>query len=76
MEDQKRVVVINGQNHKGSTYQIGKMLADHLAEQDEITEFFLPKDLNHFCIGYYSCMKDLSSCPFFAEKQVIADAME
>ena len=27
-----KVVVINGQNHKGSTYHIGKMLADNLAD--------------------------------------------
>ena len=71
-----KVVVINGQNHMGSTYHIGKMLADHLTNQDEITEFFLPKDLNHFCLGCYSCMKDLSACPFYEEKKIIADAME
>lgn len=70
------IVVINGQNHKGSTYHIGKMLADLLADQDHITEFFLPRDLNHFCLGCYSCMKDLSTCPFFEEKEIIADAME
>ena len=35
--------MINGQNHKGSTYHIGKMLADKLG--GEVTEFFLPKDL-------------------------------
>lgn len=75
-EERMRVVVIHGQNHKGSTYQIGKLLADHLADQEEITEFFLPRDLNHFCLGCYSCMKDLSSCPFWAEKKIIADAME
>lgn len=70
------IVVINGQNHKGSTYHIGKLLADQLADQDYITEFFLPRDLNHFCLGCYSCMKDLSACPFYEEKKIIADAME
>ena len=29
--------MINGQNHKGSTYHIGKMLADKLAEKIRIT---------------------------------------
>ena len=29
--------MINGQNHKGSTYHIGKMLADKLG--GEVTEF-------------------------------------
>ena len=28
--------MINGQNHKGSTYHIGKMLADKLAEKQEL----------------------------------------
>ncbi len=71
-----KVVVINGQNHKGSTYHIGKLLADNLTDQDSITEFFLPRDLNHFCLGCYSCMKGLTICPFFEEKKIIADAME
>ena len=46
-----KVVVINGQNHKGSTYHIGKLLADNLTDQDSITEFFLPRDLNHFTLA-------------------------
>ena len=44
-----KIAMINGQNHKGSTYHIGKMLADKLG--GEVTEFFLPKDFGHFCIG-------------------------
>lgn len=28
-----KIAMINGQNHKGSTYHIGKMLADKLAEK-------------------------------------------
>jgi multimeric flavodoxin WrbA len=70
------IVVINGQNHKGSTYHIGRMLADMLAKKDEITEFFLPRDLNHFCLGCYSCIEDETKCPFWNEKKVILDAME
>lgn len=71
-----KIVIINGQNHKGSTYNIGINLAHKLANDDEITEFFLPCDLNHFCLGCYSCMKDLSICPYYDEKKIIADAME
>lgn len=70
-----KAVIINGQNHKGSTYNIGIGLAEKLADKDEITEFFLPRDLNHFCLGCYSCMKDMTICPYYAEKKVIADAM-
>ena len=71
-----KTVIINGQNHKGSTYNIGIMLAEKLARDDEITEFFLPRDLNHFCLGCYSCMKDITLCPYYDEKKIIADAME
>ena len=63
-----RVVTINGQNHKGSTYHIGRMLADRLAAEGELTEFFLPRDLNHFCVGCYACIEDVERCPFFLEK--------
>lgn len=70
-----KTVIINGQNHKGSTYNIGINLANKLADESEITEFFLPRDLNHFCLGCYSCIKDISSCPYYDEKKTIADAM-
>lgn len=71
-----KIVIINGQNHKGSTYHIGTSLAHKLAGDDEIAEFFLPRDLNHFCLGCYSCINDLTNCPYYDEKKIIADAME
>ncbi len=71
-----KIVMIHGQNHKGSTYHIGKMLAEKLASERDITEFFLPRDLNHYCLGCYTCMEDEAKCPFFEEKKVIAKAME
>lgn len=71
-----KITIIHGQNHKGSSYHIGRMLAEKLADKQEITEFFLPKDLNHFCLGCYSCLADETNCPYYSEKKVIADAME
>ncbi|MDD6042749.1 MAG: NAD(P)H-dependent oxidoreductase [Eubacteriaceae bacterium] len=71
-----KTVIINGQNHKGSSYNIGNILAHKLADDSEITEFFLPRDLNHFCLGCYACMEDLKKCPFYEEKEKIANAME
>ena len=71
-----KITVINGQNHKGSTYNIGRMLAESLAAGDEISEFFLPRDLNHFCLGCYQCIEDVRRCPFYPEKKPILDAME
>ncbi len=69
-----KIVLIHGQNHKGSSYHIGRMLADKLS--GEVTEFFLPKDLNHFCAGCYGCIEDESRCPFYAEKSRIMEAVE
>lgn len=70
-----KIVLINGQNHKGSTYHIGRMLAESFSQSD-ITEFFLPRDLEHFCTGCYSCIVNEESCPFYAEKIRIMDAVE
>ncbi len=71
-----KIVTINGQNHKGCTYHIGRILADKLAKPEDITEFFLPRDLNHFCLGCYRCVEDETLCPFWDEKKRILDAME
>lgn len=39
-------------------------------------EFFLPKDLNHFCLGCYSCIEGRDKCPFWEEKKSIDDAIK
>ncbi len=71
-----KIVLIHGQNHKGSSYHIGRMIADKIKCEKEITEFFLPKDMNHFCTGCYSCIDDDSKCPFYFEKHRIMEAAE
>lgn len=70
-----KIVLIHGQNHEGSTYHIGRMLAESFSQSD-ITEFFLPRDLEHFCVGCYSCIVNEESCPFYQEKKRIMDAVE
>lgn len=70
------IVIIYGQSHKGSSYHIGRMLIDKINADKEITEFFLPRDLNHFCTGCYRCIKDDTACPFYGEKQNIMNAVE
>ena len=57
-----KVVLIHGQNHKGSSYHIGRMIADKMQGTNEIIEFFLPRDLNHFCLGCYNCIEDDACC--------------
>ena len=44
-----KIVLIHGQNHKGSSYHIGRMIADKISGENEIAEFCPPKELNHFC---------------------------
>ena len=44
-----KTVIISGQNHKGSTYHIARMLADKIG--GETKEYFLPKDFGEFCVG-------------------------
>jgi multimeric flavodoxin WrbA len=71
-----KVVIIHGQNHKGSSYHIGRMIIDKLDQSKEIKEFFLPKDLNHFCLGCYKCIEDDTACPFYNDKRVIMESIE
>ena len=70
-----KIVVINGQNHQGSTWHIGKMLTDKISGEKQITEYFLPRDLNHFCLGCYQCLSGDSKCPFYTEKSGIMQAI-
>ncbi|MBO4637107.1 MAG: NAD(P)H-dependent oxidoreductase [Clostridiales bacterium] len=69
-----KITLVHGQNHKGSSYTIGRMLAEKFDGAD-IEEFFLPRDLEHFCLGCYSCIEDESRCPFYAEKKKILDSV-
>ena len=70
-----KVVMIHGQNHKGSTYNIGRKIANKIGTE-EIVEYFLPKDLNHFCVGCYACIDDVTKCPFFEDKNKIMSEVE
>ena len=71
-----RIVMLNGQNHNGSTYHIGRMIGDKIPGNNEIREFFFPRDLNHFCVGCYKCIEDEKACPYYEEKKVILDVIE
>ncbi len=70
-----KIVLIHGQNHMGSTYHIGRLLLEQF-ENSEVQDFFLPRDLEHFCIGCYNCIDDESKCPFYNEKRPIMEAVE
>ena len=71
-----KIVILHGQSHKGSSYHIGRMLAEKIDPNNIIAEFFLPKDLEHFCLGCYRCVEEETACPFYAEKRAIMDKVE
>lgn len=71
-----KIVLIHGQSHKGSSYTIGRQITDKITGNKELTEFFLPKDLNHFCVGCYNCIEDEGKCPCYSEKHRIMEEIE
>ena len=69
-----KIVIINGVNHKGSTYTITHKLVDKL--NGEIKEFFLPRDFDEFCLGCTTCFKkDENLCPHRDKLKPIEDAL-
>ncbi|PKM39843.1 MAG: NADPH-dependent oxidoreductase [Firmicutes bacterium HGW-Firmicutes-9] len=71
-----KIAIIHGQNHKGSSYHIGRLVVDQIPGEHEIKEFFLPRDLNHFCVGCYRCIENDADCPWYEQKNAIISAME
>ena len=70
-----KTVIINGVNHKGSTYHIARMLADKIG--GESREFFLPRDFGEFCVGCTQCFKDNESkCPHAEKLEPITKAID
>jgi len=70
-----KIVLIHGQNHKGSTYNIGRMLAEKIGKN--ITEFFLPRDFGEFCIGCTKCfLINASQCPHYEKLLPIIRVMD
>ena len=69
------IVIVHGQNHKGSTYHIAHALAKKLG--GTIPEFFLPRDFGSFCVGCVQCfLKSETKCPHFAKLQPITEAID
>lgn len=73
-----KVVVLHGQMHKGSTYNITKLFLDKLSDEDtEITEFYMPKHTPSFCVGCFNCFtKGEQLCPHADVVQPVAKAIE
>lgn len=73
-----KVAVVYGTERKGSTYNITQLFLNKLnIEKTELTEFFLPKDMPHFCKGCSQCfMKGEEYCPHHESVNKINSAME
>lgn len=70
-----KITVIHGQSHKGSTYQIAHRLAKKL--DGRITEFFLPRDFDAFCVGCTACFTEAETkCPHYEKLRPITKAID
>lgn len=62
-----KILVINGTEVKGCTYQIKEAFLENLREGNTVKEYYLPNDSPHFCIGCKTCFfKDEQKCPHAA----------
>lgn len=69
-----KIVIVHGQSHKQISYHMGRMMCDAMQPED-IKEFFLPKDMPHFCTGCQRCLDEgIQYCPH-KELQPIIDAI-
>lgn len=70
-----KIVLIHGQSHRGSTWNVANILLQELEGEKEVGEFFLPRDLNHFCLGCFRCLEGREMCPFWEEKRLLDRAV-
>lgn len=71
-----KITVINGTEIKGCTYHIKENFLEPLRDNNEIVEFYLPKDLPHFCCGCKNCfLKSERLCPHTKYVTPIWEAM-
>lgn len=70
-----KITIVHGQSHKGSTYHIANLLAGKL--NGEITEFFLPRDFDDFCVGCTNCFaQSEQKCPHYERLAPITAALD
>jgi len=72
-----KTVIIYGIEHQGSTYNAVQLFKDELGiRDDDIMEFFMPRDMPRFCIGCNNCfMKGEQFCPHTAYVTPIKEAI-
>jgi multimeric flavodoxin WrbA len=71
-----KIVIINGTEIKGCTFHIKEIFLEDLRDNNEVTEFYLPKDLPYFCCGCKNCFfKSEEKCPHAAYVMPIWNAI-
>ena len=61
---------------KNVPHEINYMDLSESEFDNMVKEFFLPKDLNHFCTGCYRCLENREKCPFWEDKKPMDDAIK
>ncbi|WP_242837834.1 flavodoxin family protein [Lacrimispora indolis] len=69
------VIYATQRKSKSSTYNIAQRFIRNLSEQNEVREFFLPKDMPEFCKGCWNCFTDYRKCPDYGYLKPILEAM-
>lgn len=71
-----KIVVINGTEIKGCTYHTKEEFLKPLRGENVVIEYYLPKDMPHFCCGCKICiMLGTDKCPHTQAVTPIYNAM-
>jgi len=74
------ILIINGENHKGSTYHIARQVADKIAAAyagTETDEIWLPEELPEFCCGCARCvLESESKCPHYTYTERLTEKID
>ena len=71
-----KITIITATENKGCTFHLKEHFLSAVREGNEITEFYLPGDLPHFCCGCKTCfMKSEHQCPHAAHTMRIWNAI-
>ena len=72
-----KVIIISGTSHKGSSYNIGRLIAEKISSPENISEVFLPRDFGEFCCGCTNCfIKGEQNCPHFDKLHPITELID
>jgi multimeric flavodoxin WrbA len=72
-----KVLIISGTDHKGSTYSIGRIMAEKVTSAENISEVFLPRDFDEFCCGCTNCfVMGAETCPHAEKLKFITELID